>query len=45
MTNKYLRLKIIARQNQKLKEIERQKKAKKQIKVLTKELYNAIINP
>ena len=43
MKNKYLRLKLIARKNQREKEIDRKEKADKMIKVLTDELSRVII--
>lgn len=43
MKNKYLRLKLIAKKNQREKEIDRKEKADKMIKVLTDELSRVII--
>ena len=44
MKNKYLRLKLVARKNQRSKELARKEKAERVIKRLTDELENVIIN-
>ena len=44
MKNKYLRLKLVAKRNQKAKELARKEEAERAIKRLTDELKNVIIN-
>lgn len=43
MKNKYLRLKLVARKNQRAKEIARKEKAERTLKRLTQELENVIL--
>ena len=44
MKNKYLRLKLVAKRNQKAKELARKEEVERAIKRLTDELKNVIIN-